>query len=133
MFYIIAKDDERNTFTVLDTEDMSTDTVSKKDALEYFRITGIEYRVMLNSTLVSYGDYSLLYIKTESEIKGVLLMSGKYSKAVGFQKECTDVKLEVGKDLTLFFTMSMFGVELISCSKYMKDLTLIEEGKWERG
>lgn len=133
MFYIIGKNDIKNTFTVLDTEDMSTEKVNKDDALNFFKTTGIEYRVMLNSSMLSYKDYCILYIQSEDTVKGVLLKCGRYTKAVGFQKECSDISLSVEDTVKIIYHVKLFGTDLYSTSTYTKSLDLLEEGSWKRG
>lgn len=133
MFYIIGKNDIKNTFTILDTEDMSTEEVNKDDALDFFKTTGIEYRIMLNSSMISCKDYCILYIQSEDLIKGVLLKCGRYTKAVGFQKECSDISLSVEDNVKIIYHVKLFGTDLYSTSTYTKVLDLLEEGSWKRG
>lgn len=133
MFYIIGKEDTKSTFTVFDTEDFSTEIVNKDEALEFFKKTGIEYRVLLNYTMQRVRGYCLLYTKTTDGIKGVLFKKGKYEKAIGIMKECTGISLNaIRGNVTLTFYAEPFGVRLISHNKYTSKLELVEEGQWKR-
>ena len=134
MFYIVGKEDTKNTFTVLDTEDLSTEIIDKDEALEFFKKTGIEYRVLLNYKMQRVRGYCLLYTKTEEGIKGVLFKKGKYEKAIGITKECDGISLNaVRGSVTLTFYLEQFGVRLICYNRYTSKLEVIEEGQWQRG
>ena len=88
---------------------------------------------MLNSSMISCKDYCILYIQSEDLIKGVLLKCGRYTKAVGFQKECSDISLSVEDNVKITYHVKLFGTDLYSTSTYTKVLDILEEGSWKRG
>lgn len=134
MFFILSRNDNKGTYRVLDTDDLSIDIIEQGKALEYFKNNNLKYRFMLDCKKVTAKGYILLYYIKDTELTGVLIKGGTDVKVVTVSHTCTAVDMRGYKDsVKLIFIQRLAGQVLSSYNEYTKNLSLLDESQWRLG